>query len=417
MFSPRPRFRFYGTPGVYLSTARQMMARAVGDTEDMREALEQRVADYLGVSRGVCVPQARFGIYLILDEWLEPDRPEVVMSPYTIHDVVNMVLCAGGQPVFADIDRATCNISAQAIARKLGPRTGAVMVTHLHGLACDMPAIMKVCDEARVPVLEDAAQALGARSGGRPVGSIGAAGVLSFGRAKNLNSFYGGMVVTSDDTLARKLEDRLAALPEEDTARLGKRIANCAIGDLVTFPPIFAPLTFRLFRYAAVNGVESVNRVVQTENEPTRKQELPEHYLRRMTAMQARLVYDQFPRLDANAEERIATARIYHEGLAGQKGIDLPPFPEDGSHVFLQYPVQVPDRWDYVRYMMQNGRDVAIQHMASAAELDIFEDFASDCLNARTVADRVVLLPTYPGYGQNEARANVEVTRRYLESA
>ena len=62
------------------------------------------------------------------------------MSPYTIHDVVNMVLCAGGNPIFADIEKSTCNISANAIEELIDDNTGAVMITHLHGLACDIEA-------------------------------------------------------------------------------------------------------------------------------------------------------------------------------------------------------------------------------------------------------------------------------------
>jgi dTDP-4-amino-4,6-dideoxygalactose transaminase len=410
MFTPRARYRFYGSPGNYLSAARH----AVGRDVDGRALLEQRLAELVGVDHAICVPQARFGLYLIFSQLCTPERPDVVMSPYTIHDVVNMVLLAGGRPVFCDIERDTCNIDAAKIGALLADRTAAVMITHLHGLACDVEKIKSICDARGVPVIEDAAQAYGARVAGQLLGGFGRAGVFSFGRAKNINAFYGGAVVTSDATLASFIRRELEGLPDEDPRKLVKRIAHCLVGDLVTAPPIFSPLTFKLFRFGAVKGVKAVNKIVQTEDEPKRKTELPEAYRRKLTSMQAHLIHEQLPMVDELTRVRLARARIYHEGLAGESGIRLPPWREDGSHIYLQYPVQLEDRWEYVRYMMKHGRDLAIQHMASAAELDIFKEFRSDCPVARETAERVVLLPTYPNYPLDEARQNVEVTRAYL---
>ena len=414
VFSPRARFRFYGTPETYVGAARHALRAALGGAPDHRAELEETVAGMIGVDHAICVPQARFGLYLLFARLLTPDRPEVVMSPYTIHDVVNMVICAGGRPVFADIEGATCNIDPARVAERINDRTGAVMITHLHGLACDVDRIEALCAARGVPLVEDAAQAFGARVGGRMVGGIGRAGILSFGRAKNVNCFYGGMVLTSDDELAASIRAELDQLPEEDGRKLAKRIAHCVVGDVMTAPPVFSSLVFKVFRFGAVRGVKSINKIVQTEDQPVRKETLPEAYRRRLTPMQARLALEQLPAVDERTRERLELARIYHEGLRGQPGIQLPPWREDGSHIYLQYPVQVDDRWDFVRHMMRRGRDLAIQHMASAAELDIFRDLASDCPVARATAERVVLLPTYPGYGADEARANVEVTREYL---
>jgi perosamine synthetase len=414
LFTPKARYRFYNTPENYLSAARHVLGSALGRSHDYRTELESAVAAMVGIEHAICVPQARFGLYLLLARLLTPERPNVVMSPYTIHDVVNMVLCAGGRPVFADIESETCNIDPAKVAELIDGQTGAVMITHLHGLACDVERIESLCGERGVPLVEDAAQAFGARVGSRMIGSFGQAGVFSFGRAKNVNAFYGGMVLTSSAELADGIRTELADLPEEGGAKLAKRIAHCAVGDFMTVPPVFSPITFKVFRFGAVNGVKSINKIVQTEDDPKRKEALPEAYRRRLSSLQARLVFEQLPTIDEKTSARLELARIYEEGLRGLDGIELPPWREDGSHIHLQYAVQVDDRWDYVRYMMSHGRDLAIQHMTSAAELEIFRDFTRDCPIARATAERVVLLPTYPGYGSDEARRNVEVTRAYL---
>ena len=453
MFSPKPRYRFYGTPHNYLTAARHVVSSALSaatsDTDHVA-MLEDRVASVVGVDHAIAVPQARFGIYLALRHMLKPGQ-RVLMSPYTIYDVVNMVLCAGGRPEFCDVDPATCNIDPAAVRARLeecgsGGRAqdsdrddsiGAVMVTHLHGLACDIAPIAQLCAERGIPLIEDAAQAFGARVAGQHVGGIGDVGIYSFGRAKNINGFYGGMVVTRNHDLAAAVRAELAELPLEDSGKLAKRIAHCLVGDAMTVPAVFAPLTFRLFKLGAVNNVESVNKLVQTENDPILRDTVPESYWRRMTPLQARVIYDQIFTVDAQTEVRAAYARRYHDGLQGLRGLVLPPLRDDRSHIYLQYPILVQadnhgdgdgnrqghgamgvgDRWDFVRYMMKNGRDVAIQHMTTASELSIFSDHRRDCPRARAVADSCVLLPTYPGYGMDQVEANIAVMRRYFPPA
>ena len=86
--------------------------------------------------------------------------------------VACMVLCAGGVPVFADLESDTCNVDPDEIERLIDADTGAVMVTHLHGLACDMGRISAICRDRGVPLVEDAAQAIGATQNGRASGAI-----------------------------------------------------------------------------------------------------------------------------------------------------------------------------------------------------------------------------------------------------
>lgn len=412
LLSPKPRYRFYGSPNTYVTALQHAKDLLTAPVAALR-GLEEEVSRVVDVPHAVCVPQARFGIYLALKAMISPGQ-KVIMSPYTIYDVVNMVLCAGGQPVFADIEEETCNIDPARIEELIDGDTGAVMVTHLHGLACDMERISDICKRRNVPLFEDAAQAFGARSGGRHVGSFGQAGVYSFGRAKNINAFYGGMVVTRDQEIYEAVAAELATFPYEDTGKLVKRIGHCLASDMMTLPAVFSPLTFRVFRYAALNNVRSINQVVQTENNPVRREDVPAHYQRRMTPLQARIAREQLADVENNTLIRLGYAERYHEGLEGMEGLRLPPRRPDGSHIYLQYPIQVEDRWDLVRYMMRHGRDVAVQHMNSAAELDVYSDFYRDCPVARRVSQSVVLLPTYPRYGADQVERNIEVIAKYF---
>src|SRR6185295_10360169 len=303
------------------------------DSGDDVAAIERDLGMRFGGRHAVCMPQARVGIYLVIRA-LTRTKKKVILSPYTIHDVINMVICAGAEPVFADIDRETCNIDPHRIAELVDCDTGAVMVTHLHGLACDMPSISALCRAKDVALIEDASQSFGARIGNAHAGTFGDAGIFSFGMAKNVNCLYGGLVVTDRDDLAVELAQAVREFPYTASAVLVKRAAFCLTGDIITWPPIFRAATYWAFRYGYLHGVEALNKRVRGEDAPKLKETIPEAYLRRMTPMQARLLAPQLREVDQLTQIRIGYARIYDAGLSSIPELVTPPLREDGSHVY-----------------------------------------------------------------------------------
>jgi dTDP-4-amino-4,6-dideoxygalactose transaminase len=326
------------------------------------------------------------------------------------------VICAGATPVFADIDRKTCNIDTAEVERLVDDQTGAVMVTHLHGLACDIEGVARVCRAKGVPLVEDTSQSLGAVVNGKKLGTFGEAGIFSFGMAKNVNCLYGGLVVTENAELAAALRAELAPLPFQDRELLLNRAAFCLLGDVMTADVIFPLSTFWIFRFGYLHQIEALNKRWRGEDAPTIKEQIPESYLRRMTPMQARLLRPQIARIDELSRVRIGYAKIY-DRLSAIPDIITPPLRLDGSHIYLNYAIQVPDRHALLRYLMQHGRDLTVQHMGNNADYPTYARWHRDCPNARATGTSVLLLPSYPAYGEREVEKNVELIERYFARA
>jgi len=409
--SPRSRARFYARSTNYAAVARDALRGRIHEGNDVA-AIERDLAAYFGVKHAIAMPQARVGIYFTL-KFLTAKKKKVVLSPYTIHDVINMVICAGATPVFADIDRKTCNIDTAEVAKLVDDETGAVMVTHLHGLACDIEGVAAVCRAKGVPLVEDTSQSFGARVAGQRLGTFGDAGIFSFGMAKNVNCLYGGVVTTDRDDLAAYLRESLAGLPYQDAELLLRRAAFCLTGDFMTADVVFPLSTFWIFRFGYLHQVEALNKRWRGEDAPKIKEQIPESYLRRMTPMQARLLKPQIPEVDRLSQIRIGYARIYDQ-LSRIPEIITPPLREDGSHIYLNYAIQVPDRHALLRYLMQHGRDLTVQHMGNNADYECYARWHRDCPNARATGTSVLLLPSYPGYGEDEVTKNVELIQRYF---
>lgn len=409
---PLPRYRIYSRMRDYRAIAGDLLTGRWSRGDGTRE-LERAVEKSNGVAHALCIAKARVGIYVAIQALIEPGQ-KVVLSPYTISDVVNMVICAGGVPVFADLGPDTCNVDADDVERLIDGDTGAVLVTHLHGLACDVERIAAACAARGVPLVEDAAQAFGTRVGGRRVGSFGTAGIYSFGMYKNVNAFFGGMVVTSDSDLAERLRARIDAFPAQEVGYYLTKVASGAASDLATWPPLFKSLTYRVFRYGFLNEVGFLNNQVTVDVDPQIKRELPESYLRRMTPMQARIVLDQLDRVDDDIRARIAFAQMYDAGLRDVPEVGRPPLRTDFSHTYTYYPIQVPDRKALLRHLMSERRDAAAQHLHNCADLPCFAEFHRECPNARRTAGSVVLLPTYPRYSSADVERNIASIRRFF---
>ena len=131
---------------------------------------------------------------------------EVVTTPYTFFATAGSIARVGAKPVFVDIDRDTYNIDPAQIESKITARTKAIMPVHLYGQCADMDPIMAIAAKHGIPVIEDAAQAIGSEYKGRRAGSMGRYGCFSFFPSKNLGAAGdGGLVTTGDDAVADKL--------------------------------------------------------------------------------------------------------------------------------------------------------------------------------------------------------------------
>jgi len=413
--APQPRSRLYTKAADYAGLlSGGLFGRSRG--EEVAE-LERALAAYLAIGHVIAVPQARVGIYLAIKHLVRRGR-KVILSPYTIADVVNMVVCAGAVPVFADVAAdGSCNIDPNAVANLLDVErdVGAVMVTHFYGLACDMEPIRQACTRAGVPLIEDAAQAFGARASGRLVGTLGQAGIFSFGLLKNITGFLGGAVATGDPDLARAIRAELKSYPVTARRDLWKKAAKGAAFDIATEPAIFDSAVYWLFRRAYLKQKEFFKNQLDTDANPVAYTEFPKRYACRMSEAQAAIIRTQLARCDAQSAERIGKAALYHAGLKDVAGLTLPPFRQDGSHIYLYYTILARDRDGLARSMTRQYRDVQVSHHRNCASLACFAEFSRPCPNAETASRQALYLPTYPGYRLDQVEANIAAIRRYAQ--
>jgi dTDP-4-amino-4,6-dideoxygalactose transaminase len=258
------------------------------------EGMERDLAAYLGVTHAVGVSSGTDALLLAMMALGIGPGDEVITSTYSFFATAGCVARLGGKPVFVDIDPVTYNIDPAATAAAVTPRTRAIIPVHLYGQSADLDPLLEIAKRAGAPLIEDAAQAIGATYKGRMVGGFGRAGCFSFFPSKNLGAFGdGGLVTTNDDTVAASLR------------RMRVHGAD------------------RQYYHQVIGGNF------------------------RLDALQAAVLRVKLPHLAGWTEARRRNAARYEElladaGLTGR--VTLPAAAPDRRHIFNQYVIRVPHR-------------------------------------------------------------------------
>ena len=170
------------------------------------EAFERDMAAYCGTAHAVTVASGTDALELSLRACRIGPGDEVITTAYSFFATAEAILAVGAIPAFVDIEPSTYNLDPAALEARVTPRTKAVIPVHLYGHPCEMSRIVAVARKHRLKVIEDCAQAIGARYHGHPVGSFGHAAAFSFYPTKNLGGYGdGGMVVTRDAVVAERV--------------------------------------------------------------------------------------------------------------------------------------------------------------------------------------------------------------------
>jgi dTDP-4-amino-4,6-dideoxygalactose transaminase len=168
------------------------------------EELEGRFRSYLGARYALALSSGTAALHVALVACGVGQGQEVILSPYDWGAGVAAVLALGARPVFADIDPLTYTLDPTSVARRITPRTGAILVTHTFGHPAKMGALCSLAREHGIPLIEDCAHALGATYLGQPVGTFGAAACFSLGRGKPVTGGEGGMLVTDSEAVFQR---------------------------------------------------------------------------------------------------------------------------------------------------------------------------------------------------------------------
>jgi perosamine synthetase len=170
------------------------------------DEFEESIAKYVGAKYAIAVNSGTSGLHLCVKALGIGAGDEVLVPTFTFISAANVVLQERAVPVFVDVDENSLNISTEKIESKITSKTKAIMVVHTFGRAAEMDEIRRIAEKYDLKIIEDACEALGAEFRGEKVGKLGDAGVFAFYPNKQITTGEGGMVVTNNESTAKRIK-------------------------------------------------------------------------------------------------------------------------------------------------------------------------------------------------------------------
>ena len=337
--------------------------------DDVRR-LEEELAAYCGTRHAVGCGSGSDALLLALLALDLREGDEVLTTPFTFFATAGAIARAGARPRFVDIEPRTYNLDPARLAEAVTPRTRALLPVHLYGQCAEMGAVTAVAERHRLPVIEDAAQAIGAaEAGGRRAGSFGAIGCFSFYPTKNLGAAgEAGLLTTDDDQLAERLR-----------------------------------------RLRVHGGATEYHHDEVGFNS-------------RLDTLQAAVLRVKLPHLDAWSDARRRRADAYTRLFAdaGLSELVTAPFVRPGArHIFHQYVVRVPapQRDPLIEHLKAHGVGTKIYYPVPLHLQDCFAYLghrAGDFPESERAARETLALPMYPELTDEQQTYVVDTVRRFF---
>jgi dTDP-4-amino-4,6-dideoxygalactose transaminase len=326
------------------------------------ENLEREIASLIEVKHAVACGSGTDALYLALKALGVEDGDDVITTPFTFFATAAAIARAGARPVFADIDEETLNIDPDSVAARVTPRTRGVIPVHLFGYPAHLSALALIARKKEMFILEDAAQAIGARFKGRPVGSFGDASILSFYPTKNLGApGDAGMALTDRADVAEKI----------------RLLRNHGSPDAVTYGAI---------------GICS-----------------------RMDSLTAAVLSIKLPDLAKKNERRRKIAR-YYDGEFKNLPFKLPPAPNETCEcIYHHYTLRSPQRDKIIEHLTSRGAGSGVYYKKTLNVQPCFKIYSPDkCPKAERAASEVFQLPIFPELTDAEVEAVAKAVKSFF---
>lgn len=353
---------------------------------------ETRFAEFHGMDHAVAASFGRMAFYYILRALELPSGSEIIFPALTFWVVPEIARRAGLKPVFVDVDARTFNLDPAKIEAAITEHTRVIVPTHLYGQPCRMREIMRIAAKHKLTVIEDCAQAAGARYRGRRVGTFGAASFFSFQMLKGINTYGGGMVLTDDLGIADKVRAQAEAEPSQTSGDLIKRFATGVAARSLVSPKGFAWWGQPLGAAASLVTDGDLSKYFWEKIRPLDR--FPRAYRRRFSNVQAILGLRALERLDEFNERSREHAEIYTRGLAASPAIQTPYVDAEVEPVYYQYCIYLSNPRCAKRRAIRSGVDFETTHVDVCSALPLLGQFAASCPQAELTAE-ALQLPVY----------------------
>src|SRR3989344_1539890 len=378
--------------------------------------LEEEFRSYFGVKYAVSFNSGRSSFYAILKALNLQENSDVSLQAFTCNAVPNPILWAGLNPVYIDCNKRDFNIDIDSIKQSIYShiRTNmriVLVVQHTFGIPARMDEIMKIAKENDILVIEDCAHSLGAKFNGQKLGTFDKASFFSFSRDKVISSVYGGMAVTNDDEIGKKLMELQNQFRMPSNFWVLQQIWHPIILQYLILP-IYAFLDLGKVFLVLSQWTHLLSKAVSWKEKRGQK---PDYFPRALPNAMAAMAVHQFRKINKFYRHRKKLSEFYYENL-NNTSFEMPDMSPEQS--FLRFVIKhkkaheiIFDAWHNENILLGDWYTTAIA--PDDTRVEEMKYIAGSCSNAEELAKEILNLPTHINISMNDAERVVKFLKKY----
>jgi len=369
--------------------------------------LEEEFKKYLGVKYAISFNSGRSSLLAILKCLdLTEKSDEVLLQVFTCNAAVNPIIWANLKPVFVDCNEKTFNIDIEDLKRKITPKSRVVIVQHTFGLPAEIDEILEICRQNNLILIEDCAHSLGAEYYGKKIGTFGKAAFFSFSRDKVISSVYGGMAVTNDENLAKKIKEFQGKIGYPSYFWTFQQLLHPILMNFLILPTyqILGKYLLVLFQWFHV-----LSRAIHWKE---KKGLRPGYFPKTLPNALAALALNQFKKLEKFNNHRKEIADFYFQNLKNTS-FDLP----EKEGIFLRFTIKHQQAHEIIKKAWQKNLLIGDWYDKVIAphdtKLEKMHYQTGSCPKAEKLAKITLNLPTHINISEKEAQKIVDFLKMY----
>ncbi len=371
------------------------------------QQLEDEFKSYLGTNYAVSFNSGRSAAMAIFNSLGLEKNDEVLLQAFTCNAAANPIIWTGLKPVYVDCDERTFNIDIEDLKKKITPQTKALMVQHTFGKPAEMDEILKICQQYNFILIEDCAHSLGAVYKGKKAGIFGKAAFFSFSRDKVISSVYGGMAVTDDPDLGKRIKEyqEKAGFPSYFWIKqqlLHPLLMNWLILPIYRFPGKYFLILFQ--------WLHILSKAVHWKEKRAKR---PSYFPKRLPNALAILALRQFKKLERLNEHRKKIAQFYFDQLT-ENNFKLP---SQSEQIFLRFTVRHPKAREIIKKAWQKNLLIGDWYTTPIAphdtKLEKIQYLLGSCPKSEELSKETFNLPTHINISQKEAKKIIDFLKSW----
>lgn len=366
-------------------------------------------AQYFGTELLKPTFNARSGIYQAVKKSIDKKRNKVFICPFTIFDVVNMIILAGGIPVFIDSEKNSPHISLEEMKNNYTKDIACCIVTHFHSNSPNIEKITEFCLDKEIKLIEDCALSLGSFINKRHVGFHGDYTVYSFGLLKTISTYSLGILRFKEK---KNFEDNVY-LEKKNILNYLSLIIKAIKFKLFMSPVFFNFLVFKIIKVGEIYNIKILKNLTKNDPNPILRSKIPYEYL---TKPNVGLLIDanrQLKKIKDQVTARRNNYKLYQDLLKKNNITNVQYQNADISgDSCINFPILVENKNEFIREIIKRNIDLSPHYYRNCANLKIFQKYGSKKLkNLDDYVKRLVFFPTYEGVSKDYINKIIKILK------